>query len=81
MGLFSLAIFSNTTTKSSSDNNLNSNKDFCRVTCTVSVPDGFGGSIGISATAGNFLTGCKKARERACKKAARKSMSAIMDNS
>lgn len=38
----------------------------CRITCTIYIPDGFGGIIGISASAGNIFTSCERARERAC---------------
>ncbi|MFD0860812.1 hypothetical protein ACFQ1M_01220 [Sungkyunkwania multivorans] len=51
----------------------------CRVTCTINVPDGFGGSIGVSGTAGNFLTSCETARERACRRAAENAMAILMD--
>ena len=50
----------------------------CRVTCTISVPDGFGGSIGVSGTAGNFLTSCENAREKACKKATQNAFDVLM---
>lgn len=51
----------------------------CRVTCTVSIPDGFGGMIGVSGTAGNFLTSCESAREKACKRAAQNAFEMLMD--
>ena len=38
----------------------------CRVTCTVQVPDGFGGFIGITASGGNIFTSCERAGEMAC---------------
>ena len=41
----------------------------CRITCTVAVEDGFGGWIGVSATAGNIFTSCSTARAMACRKA------------
>lgn len=60
--------------------NLNkSNKDVVRVTCTINVPDGFGGSIGISGTSGNIFTSAATARENACKKAAQNAMAIMMD--
>lgn len=40
----------------------------CRVTCTINIPDGLGGSIGISASAGGIFTDCETAGERACRK-------------
>ena len=58
---------------------MSSNEMFCRVTCTYSVPDGFGGSIGFSGTAGNFLTSCESAREKACKRAFQHVVDALMD--
>lgn len=45
------------------------NEEVCRVTCTINVSDGFGGTIGISGTAGNIFTSCETAREEACKRA------------
>lgn len=51
----------------------------CRVTCTISVPDGFGGTIGFSGTAGNFLTSCESARDKACRRAFQNAMDALMD--
>lgn len=46
--------------------------DYCRMTCTTYVADGFGGIIGISASAGGIFTDCQTALTNACKKIARK---------
>ncbi len=46
--------------------------EVCRITCTIQVSDGFGGTIGITATAGNIFTSCETAGARACRKASRK---------
>lgn len=51
----------------------------CRITCTINVPDGFGGTIGISATAGNFWTNCEDAGKKACQKATLRAMNALFD--
>lgn len=60
--------------------NLNtSNEELCRVTCTINVPDGFGGTIGISGTAGNIFTSCETAREEACKIALKNVMAIMYD--
>ena len=60
--------------------NLNTaNEDVCRVTCTINVRDGFGGSIGISGTSGNMFTSCETARENACKKALQNAVDIMMD--
>lgn len=56
-----------------------SNKDVCRVTCTINVPDAFGGSIGFSATSGNIFTSCETAREDACKKVLLKITEVMID--
>lgn len=51
----------------------------CRVTCTINVPNPVGpGTIGISGTAGNFLTSCETAREKACKRAAQNALDILM---
>jgi len=42
----------------------------CRTTCTIYVDDGFGGYIGISASAGGWFVSCETALERACAKVA-----------
>jgi len=52
--------------------------ELCRVTCTIHVSDGFGGSIGISATAGSLFTSCERAAEKACHRAAKKAMSIFL---
>lgn len=79
--LFSLGIISLFSTHAVETNTSTpiANEDFCRVTCTINVPDGFGGSIGISGTAGNFLTSCESAREKACKRAFENTMDIMMD--
>lgn len=41
----------------------------CHICCTISVPDGFGGLIGVMACAGWLFTSCETAGERACEKA------------
>jgi hypothetical protein len=56
-----------------------SNQDVCRITCTMNVPDGFGGTIGFSATSGNIFTSCETAREDACDKLLRKITEVIID--
>ena len=56
-----------------------SNEDVCRITCTINVPDGFGGSIGISGTSGNIFTSCETAREDACKKALKNVLELMAD--
>jgi len=67
LGVVSLFIFN------AADAKINSTEEIdCRVTCTITVADGFGGAVGISATAGNIFTGCSRARERACRKAHKK---------
>ncbi|WP_192821919.1 hypothetical protein [Rufibacter sp. LB8] len=55
------------------------NNPFCRVTCTINVPDGFGGSYGFSGTAGNIFTSCETAMEKACKEATRNAFEIMMD--
>lgn len=52
----------------------------CRITCTIYVPNGFGGMIGFSATAGNIFTSCETARERACAAVARNLWDILMDS-
>jgi hypothetical protein len=76
LGVVTLFTFNSTNTKESLNS---SNEIVCRVTCTISVPDGFGGSVGFSGTAGNFLTSCESAREKACKRAFQNVMDALMD--
>ena len=78
-GLFLGVVYLFTFNSTVTDTKTNSTEEiFCSVTCTISVPDGFGGSIGFSATAGNLFTDCQTARERACRKVTRKIMSAMM---
>lgn len=63
-----------------SDKNTKTEKDVpkCRVTCTILVSDGFGGMTGFSATAGGPFTSCETARTKACAKASRNALAAIM---
>ena len=42
--------------------------DHCTMTCTIYVEDGFGGSYGISASAGGWFTNCDEALRKACLK-------------
>lgn len=53
-----------------SKNKKTDSEDYCRMTCTIFVEDGFGGFIGISATAGGIFTSCETALSNACKKVA-----------
>ncbi len=57
---------------SNSDNfHENLNHNLCRVSCTVSASDGFGNTVGVTASAGNIFTSCATAGEMACAKARR----------
>lgn len=49
-------------------------KDLCRMTCTIYMDDGFGGYIGISATAGGWFTSCEDAFVNACVKVSKMAM-------
>lgn len=73
-----ISLMSVNSVQTNADSTLSENM-VCRVTCTVSVPDGFGGSIGFSGTAGNFLTSCENARDKACRRAFQNAMDAFMD--
>jgi len=76
LGVVTLFTFNSTDTKAEL---ISQDATVCRVTCTISVPDGFGGSLGISGTAGNFFTSCESAREKACKRAAQNVFDVLMD--
>ena len=51
----------------------------CRVTCKVTVPDGFGNAIIEEATAGGSFTSCQAAKDEACEKAFEEANSHIND--
>ena len=51
-----------------------------RMTCTISVPDGFGGYYGITATAGNIFDSSQSAAVKACKKATQAAFDYLMGN-
>lgn len=55
-------------------------KPLCRICCTVSVADPFGGMVGITACAGWLLTSCETAGERACEKAMSNALEALLDS-
>lgn len=54
--------------------------DYCRVCCTVSISDGLGGIIGITACSGNIFTSCETAGQNACAKAGRNAIEALQDS-
>lgn len=65
LGVTSLLAVNSTEIK---ENLKTSDDDVCRITVTMSVPDGFGGHVGFSASAGNMFTSCEEARQRAMRK-------------
>ena len=80
LGIFSFVVFNTNTTKSELADTITYDNAICRVTCTISVPNPTGpGTVGFSATAGNFLMSCESAREKACKKAFENAMDILMD--
>ncbi len=46
-----------------------SNKNVCRITCSVSTKDEDGNVVTYTATAGSIFTSCETAGEKACTKA------------
>lgn len=44
------------------------NNDFCRVSCTMVIDNGFGGSTEISASAGSIFTSCETAQKNCHRK-------------
>ncbi len=54
-------------------------KVLCRICTTISVPDGFGGVVGITGCAGNIFTSCEKAGQLSREKALQKVVDIIKD--
>ena len=52
-----------------------------RMTCTIHVPDGFGGYLALTATAGNIFDSSTSAAVKACKKVGQMALNFLMDAS
>ena len=72
-----VAILFNISSKGTKKEFISTDKTICRVTCTITVPDGFGGYVGISASGGNIFTNCETARDIACRRASRRAFNII----
>ncbi len=51
----------------------------CRICTSFSVPDGFGGMVGLEACAGNIFTSCERAGELSREKAMKKALDIMKD--
>ena len=66
--------------ESTNTNRIQENEDSedCRICCTISIPNGLGGVVGITACSGNIFTSCETAGQDACEKAGKKALEMVL---